>query len=769
MFKRFMVKSVATEFCATISLLLIVLVSALVMYINTTSYEMVKDTQLKDMRQLNQSALFSLEEYLARYQTVVKTLAQNPSVVTALSYNNAGRTKSILQKLVAADPGIASAVIFKKDGSVLAKIGADGEPAEAESVAETPYFKSLFGSNAKSFISDKPMVNPSGRNLFFMAERVFDSGGVALEIDLKLFTERFIKTLSIGSDGYAYMMTGSGTIVSHPNPKVVGKRSSVIDTLLKVKEQGKENYFFYNYKGRDKVQSFRSEPLTGWLISITVYVDDLTSVADRQQMVIILSGVVGLLLAVLVIILGFRRTITRPVRAIIEYANSVASGDFHAKLDGTFRYELGELAEHLGKMSGDLKEKFGFVQGVLDGIILPCAVIDTDGCMTYLNKDYLDLLGKPGDPSDYMGVCLDTFMYGDSGERDLSQAALETKSIQREERVLKTEDGREMILDISATPIYDLDGEMIGVFAIYYNMTEIRAAEERIRSHGERIAEAAQNATEISRRLTDSANDLSEQLEDSRRGAETQKARTGENATAMEEMNATVLEVARNASTAAENANLASEKAKAGADVVERAVTSINGVKTKAENLSEVMRDLGSQAGEIGKVLQVINDIADQTNLLALNAAIEAARAGEAGRGFAEVADEVRKLAEKTVDATKEVGGVIGKIQDGTVQAVQDTESATEAVSESTQLTWESGEVLKDILSVVESTSSEVAAIATAAEEQSAASEEISRGTSEIDEISTLTMENMVRSSQAVKDLEKEANELRDLILSMRD
>ncbi|WP_161598292.1 methyl-accepting chemotaxis protein [Pseudodesulfovibrio senegalensis] len=739
------------------------------MYINTTSYEMVKDTQLKDMRQLNQSALFSLEEYLARYQTVVKTLAQNPSVVTALSYNNAGRTKSILQKLVAADPGIASAVIFKKDGSVLAKIGADGEPAEAESVAETPYFKSLFGSNAKSFISDKPMVNPSGRNLFFMAERVFDSGGVALEIDLKLFTERFIKTLSIGSDGYAYMMTGSGTIVSHPNPKVVGKRSSVIDTLLKVKEQGKENYFFYNYKGRDKVQSFRSEPLTGWLISITVYVDDLTSVADRQQMVIILSGVVGLLLAVLVIILGFRRTITRPVRAIIEYANSVASGDFHAKLDGTFRYELGELAEHLGKMSGDLKEKFGFVQGVLDGIILPCAVIDTDGCMTYLNKDYLDLLGKPGDPSDYMGVCLDTFMYGDSGERDLSQAALETKSIQREERVLKTEDGREMILDISATPIYDLDGEMIGVFAIYYNMTEIRAAEERIRSHGERIAEAAQNATEISRRLTDSANDLSEQLEDSRRGAETQKARTGENATAMEEMNATVLEVARNASTAAENANLASEKAKAGADVVERAVTSINGVKTKAENLSEVMRDLGSQAGEIGKVLQVINDIADQTNLLALNAAIEAARAGEAGRGFAVVADEVRKLAEKTVDATKEVGGVIGKIQDGTVQAVQDTESATEAVSESTQLTWESGEVLKDILSVVESTSSEVAAIATAAEEQSAASEEISRGTSEIDEISTLTMENMVRSSQAVKDLEKEANELRDLILSMRD
>ncbi len=768
MFKLFRVKSVATEFCATISVLLIALVSALVVYINTTSYEMVKNTQIKDMRQFNQSALYSLEEYLSRYQTVVKTLAQNPSVVTALSYNSAGRTKRILQKLVAADAGVVSAVLFKSDGTVLAS--AMGETGgDVTSVADKDYFKGLFSGDKKFFISDRPKHDDFGHELFVMAERVYDSGGVALGIDFNQFSERFIKKLSIGSDGYAYMMTGQGTIVSHPNPKVVGKRSSVIDHLLEVKKQGKDDYFFYNYKGRDKVQTFQSEPLTGWFISITVYMDDLTSVANRQQLVIILAGIAGVLLAVGVIIFGFRRTITKPVRVIIEYANSVASGDFYAELDGRFRYELGELADHLGKMSGDLKEKFGFVQGVLDGIILPCAVIDTKGCMTYLNQDYLDLLGKSGTPSEYMGACLETLMYGDSGERSLSRKALEEKSTQREECLLSTDDGRDLILDISATPIYDLDGEMIGVFAIYYNMTEIRAAEDRIRSHGERIGQAAEDAMKISRRLTKSANELSEQLEDSRLGAETQKARTGENATAMEEMNATVLEVARNASTAAENANLASEKAKAGAVVVEHAVASINEVKGKAENLNEVMRDLGSQAGEIGQVLQVINDIADQTNLLALNAAIEAARAGEAGRGFAVVADEVRKLAEKTVNATKEVGEVIGKIQDGTAQAVKDTESATESVSESTDLTWQSGEVLKDIMGVVESTSTEVAAIATAAEEQSAASEEISRGTAEIDEISTLTMENMVRSSQAVKDLEQEANELRDLILSMRD
>ncbi|GHV54337.1 hypothetical protein FACS1894206_06890 [Deltaproteobacteria bacterium] len=145
-------------------------------------------------------------------------------------------------------------------------------------------------------------------------------------------------------------------------------------------------------------------------------------------------------------------------------------------------------------------------------------------------------------------------------------------------------------------------------------------------------------------------------------GAEMQRARVESTASAMTEMNSTVMEVARNAGQASEQSEKTKDKANDGAELVNQVVKAINLVNKISGVLQTNMQELGAQAESIGGVMNVISDIADQTNLLALNAAIEAARAGEAGRGFAVVADEVRKLAEKTMSATQEVGGSITAI-----------------------------------------------------------------------------------------------------------
>ena len=107
---------------------------------------------------------------------------------------------------------------------------------------------------------------------------------------------------------------------------------------------------------------------------------------------------------------------------------------------------------------------------------------------------------------------------------------------------------------------------------------------------------------------------------------------------------------------------------------------------TQIQTIKTDIDQLGQQAQGIGQILDVISDIADQTNLLALNAAIEAARAGEAGRGFAVVADEVRKLAEKTMDATKEVGKAISGIQDGTKRNIANVEQSVKIIEKTTEL-----------------------------------------------------------------------------------
>jgi len=179
------------------------------------------------------------------------------------------------------------------------------------------------------------------------------------------------------------------------------------------------------------------------------------------------------------------------------------------------------------------------------------------------------------------------------------------------------------------------------------------------------------------------------------------------------------------------------------------------------------MRDLGDQADSIGQVLTVISDIADQTNLLALNAAIEAARAGEAGRGFAVVADEVRKLAEKTMTATKEVGDRIHSIQSSANMNIEHVDKAVTAVQIATDKANSSGQALSTIVLLVDDTAGQVSGIATAADEQSAAMEQINRSVEEVTMIVGETTQGMEQAAEAIQELASQIGELRKLIVTL--
>jgi methyl-accepting chemotaxis protein len=247
-------------------------------------------------------------------------------------------------------------------------------------------------------------------------------------------------------------------------------------------------------------------------------------------------------------------------------------------------------------------------------------------------------------------------------------------------------------------------------------------------------------------------------------GTEEQLAQIEQGVTATTEVSRTIMEVAQNAGGASETAQQTVDVANEGKVVVEKCVEGIHDIARTVEETASVIEKLGDNSKQIGAIISVINDIADQTNLLALNAAIEAARAGEQGRGFAVVADEVRKLAERTAGSTHEITGMIKMIQQDTEKSVVSMESGKLKAEEGVQLVEQAKGALDKIVQASSACLDMVQSIAAAAEQQSAAIEEVSANMDSMAGTSRSYQDVMTQMSSASHELARMASELKSLI-----
>jgi methyl-accepting chemotaxis protein len=269
---------------------------------------------------------------------------------------------------------------------------------------------------------------------------------------------------------------------------------------------------------------------------------------------------------------------------------------------------------------------------------------------------------------------------------------------------------------------------------------------------------------EATRQMNACATELSGVAKTSRSTADQQEEAMSQVATAMTEMTATVKSVAESAANAATVAEQADTQAKQGNEVVEQTVNAIEVLSKNVEEASSDMRALEQETNQVEVVVSVIKGIAEQTNLLALNAAIEAARAGEMGRGFAVVADEVRTLASRTQTSTREIIDIIERLQAGAQRTAGMMEESRNSVVLTLEQASHAGNALMAITQAVAEIRDMNVDIASAAEQQQVASNEIHKNTISVGELSQENKSSTIQTEKTGQELNTIAGKISQLV-----
>ncbi|MBN9421987.1 MAG: chemotaxis protein [Candidatus Accumulibacter sp. 66-26] len=281
----------------------------------------------------------------------------------------------------------------------------------------------------------------------------------------------------------------------------------------------------------------------------------------------------------------------------------------------------------------------------------------------------------------------------------------------------------------------------------------MKEMQETLRKMIDEIVRGAEQLSGASEQLLHASEDVATR---SRQQSESASAM----AAAVEEMTVSIDQVAENAREAhtisVHSGNLSSQ----GTEVIQNAAAEMHNISEAVQSSSAIIEDLGQQSDQITSIVKTIREIADQTNLLALNAAIEAARAGEQGRGFAVVADEVRKLAERTSLSTTEIAGMVGKIQNGTRNAVSSMETGVVQAGKGVELAGQAGASITEIRDGAQRVMEVVNSISDAIREQGAASSEIARNIEQIARMSEESASAVQHTTDAARHLQQLSNSL---------